>query len=32
MAYEKLKTDNAGQSTKKYYTKKIEFINEILAK
>ncbi len=32
MAYEKLKTDNAGQSTKKYYTKKIEFINEILSR
>jgi len=31
-AYEKLKIDHAGQSTQKYYTKKIEFINEILEK
>jgi len=32
MAYEKLKMDNAGRTTKEYYTKKIGFINEILEK
>ena len=29
-AYEKLKLDNAGKTTKGYYTKKIEFINKVL--
>jgi GrpB-like predicted nucleotidyltransferase (UPF0157 family) len=31
-AYEKLKIDNAGRTTKDYYTKKTEFINKILKK